>query len=86
MKILIKLIIHVSYIFAYSGDDKIDPDFAISQLEWISTTLKKLDPATLKLLLDQVGEEIDQEQKNGNEPRAKQLKQLIAELGLVESL
>lgn len=84
MKILLKLIIDVSLIFAYSGDDEIDPDFAMSQLEWIANTLRKLDPATLKLLLDQISEEAAAAERNGNEARSQQLKQMIDDLGLRE--
>lgn len=82
MKILLKLVIDMILTFAYSGDEEIDPDFAVSQLEWISATLKELDADTLRSFLDQVSEEGDRAEQSGNESRAQQLREMIDHLGL----
>lgn len=82
MNELLKLLIELIFVFANSGDDQIDADFSVGQLERISVALKRLDPETRKAFLLKINEEAAKEEGLGNEDRAEQLRQMPIDLGL----
>ena len=42
---LMRIVLDAAAFFELSGDDVLDPDIAVNQLEWISWELKRLDPS-----------------------------------------
>jgi hypothetical protein len=46
-----RIVIDASAFFELSGDDVIDPDIALKQLEWIHWELERLDPDEKETLI-----------------------------------
>jgi predicted oxidoreductase len=82
MDTLLKLIIDLVLVFANSGDEQIDPDFAVEQLEKISAGLKQLEPDMLQAFIEKIDDEASAATKLGNREYANQLRQLPSDLGL----
>jgi hypothetical protein len=48
---LMQIVVHATAFFELSGEDVIDPDIALKQLEWIHWELERLDPEEKETLV-----------------------------------
>jgi hypothetical protein len=84
MDILFTIIIDTILAFALCGDDEVDPDFAVKELEGIASRLKELDPQTKQAFLNKVYAEANLAARAGNPERAQELRELPENMGLLE--
>jgi hypothetical protein len=50
-EVLMTIVVHAAAFFELSGEDAVDPDAALKQLEWISWELERLDPDAKEALI-----------------------------------
>ena len=69
-------------VFAYCNDDKIDPDFAVVQLERIAEDIQSLKNSNRSLFLEKVAARSELAKEHGDSLLAARLKELPEHLGL----
>jgi hypothetical protein len=81
--LITRVVVEVIVFFGMSGEDLIDPDAAVSQLEAIATTLKELNSAEREQFLSYVRELAEAEERaTGRTPRVEFLLGIGVNLGL----
>jgi hypothetical protein len=50
-EVLMTIVVHAAAFFELSGEDAVDPDAALKQLEWIHWELERLDPDAKQALI-----------------------------------
>ena len=77
-----KAIVESAAFLALSGDDVINPDVAVAQLEQLAAILKTLTPSEREEFIAYVQNLASSERRSGNAKRADFLSSLPSDLGL----
>jgi hypothetical protein len=82
---LIQAVIEMIVFLGTSGDQVVDPDAAVSQLELVASILGEMSESERRDFVTFVGEMAEVEElQSGNTPRAAFLRSLCSNLGLEE--
>jgi ABC-type Zn uptake system ZnuABC Zn-binding protein ZnuA len=71
-------------VFALCGDDEVDPNFAVKELERIAAYLEDLEPQMKQAFINKVYAEAKRESEAGNVKRAEELQRLPEDMELLE--
>ncbi len=84
-KTLMTIVLEAVAFWELAGDDVVDPDEALAQLEGVSSIMDQLTPAEKKELIDFAQEYAEEEETRGGTPeRARFFRTVPEVLGLVE--